>query len=250
MLERLTVRRATALLFTTSALRDEVAGHYGAAVAAKCHVVRNGCDPEELVNAKPLPRPDRFTLAHVGTLYGGRDPLPLLRALAAAIDAGAIDPHCFRLRLIGAVALTGRSLDVSCRELGLSGVVECVPRVRRRESLAAMQEADALLVLQPDHPLSVPGKLYEYFAAGKPILALTDEGETAELVRQSGSGLVVGSTDEGAIRDALVALANGAVVAAPSPRAVFDGRLRAVEMANVLGSMVSERGRRRRHAHA
>jgi glycosyltransferase involved in cell wall biosynthesis len=232
-LERLTVRRADALLFTTEALHQEVVAHHGPWLAEKCHVVRNGCDPDELVGLCAATGDGRFTLAHVGTLYGGRDPLPLLRAIAAAIRAGSIRRDRFRLRLVGAVALAGRDLASTCRELGLTDVVELVARVSRRESLEVMCAADALLLVQPGHPLSVPGKLYEYFAARKPILALA-EGETADLIRATRSGIVVSPPDERAIGDALVALVHGRLEWAPASPVWFDGRLRAREMTAVV----------------
>ena len=46
-----------------------------------------------------------------------------------------------------------------------------------------MVDASALLIVQPVTTVSIPAKLYEYMAAGRPILALAEPGgETAELV--------------------------------------------------------------------
>lgn len=244
-LERLVTRRADALLFTTGALRDEMVRHYGPWLAPKCHVVRNGCDPAEF-SALPIGERDGcFTLAHVGSLYGGRDPVTLLRAIAAALRSGAVDRRRFKLRLIGQVALADRNLASTCEELGLADVVDLVPRVGRRESLAAMASADSLLLIQPGHPLSVPGKFFEYLAAGKPILAVTDEGETAELVRATGTGLVASPSSEHAIRDALAAIVQGRFVASPASATAYDGRLRAREMVAVLESLLAAQPHRR-----
>lgn len=240
LFERLAVRRADALLFTTAALRDEVVGHYGPWLGPKCHVVRNGCEPEAFASVAPGPRGECFTLAHVGSLYGGRDPRPLLQAIAATLESGAIERGRFKLRLVGPVALAGRDLAATCDELGLGDVVELVPRLTRAESLAAMMSASALLLLQPGHPLSVPAKFYEYLLASRPILALA-EGETAELVRATGTGLVVSPSDEQGIRDALVSLAHGRCAWTPAASSWFDGRLRGREMARVLDAVVQIR---------
>jgi glycosyltransferase involved in cell wall biosynthesis len=241
-LESLVVRRAAALLFTTGTARDEFARHYGSSVAARCHVVRNGCDVDDVVRLSAPPPAGPFTLAHVGSLYGYRNPLPLLRALAAVLGAGLLDRRNFRLRLIGSVALHGVDLASVRRELGLEDVVEFVPHLPRGESQHAMASASALLLVQPAHALSVPAKTYEYFAAARPILALADEGETAELIRASGMGEVVSPADDAAIAAALVRLVEGRTATRTSaPANMFDGRVRAAEMVEILRSVGSAR---------
>jgi hypothetical protein len=83
--------------------------------------------------------------------------------------------------------------------LGLTGIVEFAGR-GRRQSRAEQRRAAALLHWQPrDFPTMVPGKLYEYFETGRPVLALLDPAtEAAELVRAAG-GTVVGTGDRAAL---------------------------------------------------
>jgi glycosyltransferase involved in cell wall biosynthesis len=235
VLERLTVAKADALTFTTRTVRDDFVGFYGPHLASKCHVISNGCDLDEFVNLVPQPTGERFTLAHVGSLYGGRNPIPLFKAIASALRTGALDPRHFTLLLVGPVTLKGLDAPALCRELGLGDVVEFVPSMSRRESLATMVSASALLLVQPDHPLAIPAKTYEYLAASKPILALAGEGETATLVRASGRGVVVPPDDEAAIQRALLELVGGRYSdAPPAPAALFDGRMRAIETVAIL----------------
>ena len=122
------------------------------------------------------------------------------------------------------------------RVRGLSGPVS------RDESLRAMQSASALLLLQPGTTVSVPGKLFEYLATGRPILALTEESETAELVRASGVGVAVLPDDEAAIAGGLLAmLAFGRRPLPSVPRTLWDGRVRARETAEILERVVANR---------
>jgi glycosyltransferase involved in cell wall biosynthesis len=54
----------------------------------------------------------------------------------------------------------------------------------------------------------LPGKIFEYLAAERPILAaVPPEGAAANLVRESGAGIVVPPEDVAAMREALVGLA-------------------------------------------
>src|SRR5205823_4983641 len=52
-----------------------------------------------------VPHSHRFVLAHVGTIYGIRDPSPVLRALARLIQRGMIDGERVAVRLIGSLWL-------------------------------------------------------------------------------------------------------------------------------------------------
>ena len=233
-LERWAVERAAAILFTTDAVREEFAQRYGAAIAAKFSVVPNGCDAS-MFDGIPHETPANFVLLHAGSLYGGRDPRPVFRALASAIASGRIDRDRFRLQLLGIVAGAAADLERGAKEAGVADVVELLPRTDHRGSLAAMRKASALLLLQQGTTMSVPAKLYEYMAAGKRIFAICDEGETASLVRASGAGAVAAATDPRALEDALVAFVNAHDSAQPSiDRALFDGAVGAAKIRSIV----------------
>jgi glycosyltransferase involved in cell wall biosynthesis len=234
-LERFVVSRCDRIVFVAAGNRDEFARHYGQAVAAKFEVVPNGCDPAEFdaIGTPPVDRGGPFVLLHAGSLYAGRrSPRPLFDAVAAAIDRGLIDPRRFRLRFLGADAPPGLHLPAA-----LAPVVEFLPRVPREQSLKAMMSASALLLLQPGHTVSVPGKVYEYLAAGRPILAIAEEGEISSLIRRAGAGISVVPADAAAIADAL-ALLTGADCPPPSIRREhYDGTIGAARIADLLDAV-------------
>jgi len=250
-LERRVVERADAILFATRTNRDEYAAHYGSRLAHKFHVVCNGCDPQEFRAVQQLPVPTgQFVLLHAGSLYGARTPVPLFRAIAAALRSGGISRDGFRLRLIGAQNAAADFPSVAAA-LGVKDVVEFVPRMRRQEILDEMARASCLLVLQPGTTVSIPGKLYEYLAVGRPILALSEEGETSDLVRQSGLGIAVAPDDEAAIERALCDLVSNRYRALPPPpRHLYDGTLTAGEAVAIIEQIVRTRGSMRRPAEA
>jgi glycosyltransferase involved in cell wall biosynthesis len=239
LFEDLTLKRAAAVVFTTQAIRDNVAAHHDAALAAKYHVVPNGCEVEEFAGLEARPTAaGRFVLLHAGSLYGGRDPRPLMRAIATAVRSGVIDASRFRLRLIGTQALDGVDLESAADSLGLRGVVEVVPRIPRSDSLVEMMSASALLLVQPGHPLSIPAKAYEYLATGRPILAIADDGETADLVRRSGAGIVVRGADHDGMIRAIGQLVTGTAGVRPTEPVWFDGERRASEIVDVFEAVM------------
>jgi hypothetical protein len=101
-----------------------------------------------------------------------------------------------------------------------------------------MMSASGLLLLQPGHAVAVPAKVYEYFAAGRPIFAIA-EGETAAIVRRSGVGVSVGGDNEASIVSALETFIETARrPLAPPPPDLFDGTIRATETVAVLRTLL------------
>lgn len=239
ILERWVVRRADQVLFATSANREDFLATYGASYSARFHVVPNGCDITDFEQLVPTPNSGQFVLLHAGSLYGARDPSPLFRAVAHAVSIGIIDPNRFRIRLIGRVGVSGVDLVRLVRELGIEQTVEFVQHLPRRQVLQEMVDASALLIVQPITKLSIPGKLYEYMAAGRPILALAEpDGDTAAVVRRTPGGIVVHPDDFEDLLRALTALTAAGHRRVDCDRSLYDGAHRAEEMAKILCSLI------------
>jgi glycosyltransferase involved in cell wall biosynthesis len=232
-LERAVVRRADAVVFTTRTNMEENSAFYRER-ADRFHLVRNGCDRDEFEGVTPLVGQDRFTLLHAGSMYGGRRPSLLLDAMAALRDRGTIDARSFCFRQIGRVSLGGFDLASESAHRGLQGLVETVATQPRREVLREMMGASCLLLLQPGTTVSIPGKLFEYFAAGRPILAIAEAGETADLITTSGAGVAVLPEDQRGLELAIERLVRHPESFSAPPLELFDGTLRARELMSVL----------------
>src|SRR6266536_2481776 len=93
-------------------------------------------------------------------------------------------------------------------ELGLGDRLELLEYVPRRESLRLQRDSDALLLLIPEAGGRgrgvLSGKVFEYLAAERPILAaVPPDGAAAELIEETGAGVVAAPDDVGALKDAL-----------------------------------------------
>ena len=73
-----------------------------------------------------------------------------------------------------------------------------------KRALEYAMSSHLLVLLAPDQPYEIPGKAYEYLASGVDILAMTEEGATADLIRKTEGGVVVDPHDILQIRDALL----------------------------------------------
>ncbi|MBS0366259.1 MAG: glycosyltransferase family 4 protein [Proteobacteria bacterium] len=105
-------------------------------------------------------------------------------------------------------------------EIRRRGLEDCVLMLGRHalERMPAFyQHADALLVSLKDEPIfamTIPGKLQSYLAAGIPVVAMLN-GEGAELVERSGSGVRCRAGDARGLAEAVLELA----AASPERRA-------------------------------
>jgi len=97
--------------------------------------------------------------------------------------------------LVGVGGQQKDELEKMVRHWDLEDYVELVPRVSHKEALGIMAGADLLLILQGGTSLCVPAKLFEYMALNKPILGLTPEGATADILQRYPLGKVVDPYD-------------------------------------------------------
>ena len=194
----LVARRADAIVAASDAIAEEARG---LAPRGRVVTIANGCDFDDFAGLE-YTRGSRFRLTHAGSFFGKRDPRPFLQALA---DSGLEDVV---VRFLGDFRPSDREFMES---LGLGDRVELIEYVPRRRSLALQRDSDALLLLIPEAGGRgrgvLSGKVFEYLAAERPILAaVPPDGAAARLLRDTGAGIVAAPDDVAALRDALVEL--------------------------------------------
>ncbi len=196
-LGRLVSRSADAIVAVSDAIADEAR-----ALEPRGPVVTlsNGSDFEDFAGLE-YHRADRLRITHAGSFFGKRDPKPFLEALASSgVDAV--------VRFVGGLA----SADLEwANQRGLGDRIEVIPYVPRRRSLELQRDSEALLLLIPEAGGRgrgvLSGKVFEYLAAERPILAVVPpDGAAAELLRETGAGVVVAPDDIAGMREALVGL--------------------------------------------
>jgi glycosyltransferase involved in cell wall biosynthesis len=194
----LVARQADAIVTAAEAITEETKG---LSPRGRVVTIPNGCDFDDFAGLEHV-RGDRLRITHAGSFFGKRDPKPFLRALAAS---GLDD---VTVRFLGDFRPGDREVMES---LGLAGRVELIEHVPRRESLRLQRVSDALLLLIPEAGGRgrgiLSGKVFEYLAAERPVLAVVPpDGAAAQLVRDTGAGVVAAPEDVDGIRDALVEL--------------------------------------------
>ena len=233
---RLVARKADAVVAVSDTIADEVRRFEP---AGEVRVIPNGCDFDDFAGLDYRPA-DRFRITHAGSFFGKRNPRPFLSALASS-------------GLEDAIARFAGGLRASDEEwaggLGLGDRLELLPYLPHHRALALERDSEANLLLLPEaagRGAVVPsGKIFEYLAAERPILAaVPPDGAAAKLVRETGAGVVVAPEDEKGIREALIGLharwqagqlGNGYL--SPEQRRKLSRESRVEELAELLHSL-------------
>ena len=233
---RLVARSADAVVAVSETIADEVRRYDP---AGPVRVIPNGCDFDDFAGLDYRPG-ERFRITHAGSFFGKRNPRPFLSALASS---GLEDVVA---RFAGGL----RAADQEWAEnLGLGDRLDLMPYVPHRRALELERDSEANLLLLPDaagRGAVVPsGKIFEYLAAERPILAaVPPDGAAAKLVRETGAGIVVAPDDEKGIREALLGLharwkagqlGNGHL--SPEQRKSLSREARVEELAELLWSL-------------
>jgi glycosyltransferase involved in cell wall biosynthesis len=195
---RLVARSADAVVAVSEPIAEEV---HRFDPVGEVRVIPNGCDFDDVAGLEYRPG-ERFRITHTGSFFGKRNPRPFLAALA---ESGLED-------VVARFAGDFRSVDHEWVEkLGLGDRLELLSYVPHRRALELQRDSEANLLLLPEaagRGRVVPsGKIFEYLAAERPILAaVPPDGAAAGLVRENGAGIVVAPDDERGIREALLGL--------------------------------------------
>jgi glycosyltransferase involved in cell wall biosynthesis len=223
--------------------------------AVPVKVITNGVDFAELADLAPPPalasggdRSEYFVLTYTGNFFGRQSPRTFLDALEQLLEREPDRARTLRVRFVGSM-----QPEQEARIVGgaLGDVVEHVAFESYAEVLADQHAADALLLYVAPGMGSegvYTGKVFEYVASRRPVLALTPDGNVAgDLLRRAGTGTIVDPDSVDAIATAIAQLHDawqraGRVADADTPEDVLTSISRR-EQAGQLAGLVHQLGR-------
>ena len=150
--------------------------------------IPNGFDPDDVNTSIPLTK--EFSITYTGQLYQGkRNPELLLRAISELIIQKLIDRNNIKIRFFGP---TQYWLEQDIKKYNLNGIVKQYGMIPREVALKKQRESQILLLLNwddPDERGVYTGKIFEYLAAKRPVLAIGGpKGVVSELLTETNSG--------------------------------------------------------------
>jgi glycosyltransferase involved in cell wall biosynthesis len=239
-LEAAAMRTADRVVLVTERMARAFRCQYTDLPADHFAVVSNGFDASQLEQHVRSRRHAGFEVLHAGALYYGRSVAAFLEGAAHLVQTEPDFRAAFRLTLLGTLDATART---EVANGALQGHVWTGGQVDHSATLQAMHSADMLLLVAnttPGAEATVPGKLFEYLAVGRPVLAVAPaDSATADVLKQTGGGSIAPANDPASIACVLRRAfeAHQAGIASPAdPRqlARFDRRVLAGNLATIL----------------
>lgn len=182
-LERLTARDAAAIVTVTQALVDSIARDCG---RTGLHLITNGFEPKDFAAEVARPADALFRISYTGVWRPGYGLQDLYAAIALLKAQGCTE--LARLRVDAAGFKPGAAAEAGVTEW----VTEHGP-VPHGRALTLMKQADLLYLPVPTGyyaTASLPGKLFEYLACARPVLAVVPErSEVARVLEGTGGGV-------------------------------------------------------------
>ena len=181
-LESIVLNGADTILVTSNTTKKE----FEALTSRPIEVITNGFDVEK-VEKQPLD--EKFSLAHIGSFLSERNPRILWKCLKEIIKENPDFKKDFELKLIGAVSQ--EVLD-AISEFRLDRYVSNLGYVSHKTAVEHQRKSQMLLLIEinsEDTKSIIPGKLFEYMASERPILAIGPEGsDFATIIKETNTG--------------------------------------------------------------
>jgi len=198
-LELEVLKNAGLVLSIGKSMNDELIGIYknaGGNNIEKFKVITNGFDTDDL-NTGTSEKDTEFSIAHIGTLVKDRNPEVLWRVLSKLVKNNPEFRDKLQIKLVG-------KIDIHVKErieaFGLSSFVHKIEYLPHAEVIKEQMKSAVLLLLVNNTKNArgiLTGKVFEYMASRVPILAVgPSDGDLAEVLRQTGTGLISDFTDE------------------------------------------------------
>ena len=195
-MEKSVLDSCNTILACTPLMQEDFQAMTGTPVA----MITNGFDQEDFSGQAPAPD-GFFNLVHTGLFAADGNPLALWSVLGQMAAADPDFREQFRLRLVGRV--DREILDAIARE-GLSGNVVPLGPCSHADAVREQRAATLLLLPlrnDPQYKPILPGKLFEYLAARRPVLGIGQpDGAMARVLAGTQAGITAGWEDASSMR--------------------------------------------------
>ncbi len=157
--------------------------------------IKNGYDYKEIHDVSFQPQ---FTMSFLGRFYATIKPDNWFRAFSELIIEKELPSNC-RINIVG------NYKNIKIPDSIASNVFQ-IGAVPHSKAIAMSLDADVLVVVHPTGRKGVyTGKLFDYLASNKPILALCDPQDViGSLLNETKSGFIVDNADIAGIKKAIL----------------------------------------------
>lgn len=194
-LEKKVVDGATRVIAVSPMVKKD----FEAITSTPVELITNGFDEEDFND--PFEADEYFNITHTGLFASDGDPEILWKVLAAKCQEDKEFRKLLRIRLVGK---TDQEIVNSIETAGLGPNLVNLGYQSHEVAVREQRNASVLILplrKEPEYEAVLPGKLFEYLASRRPILGIGQtDGAMAQVVRNTGSGIVYDWNEEQKIR--------------------------------------------------
>ena len=169
----------------------------------KIDLVYNGFDYVDFENLKS-DTDTKFTISHFGSFNKDRNPESLWKALGTLKDEIPELKNHLSIQLIGQ---TDESIHQSVKQAGLEEFLNCFDFMPHDKGVSLLKKSQVLLLPINNAPNAmgiIPGKMFEYLALKRPILAVgPPDSDSAKIISETKSGICKDFGDVEGIKNTL-----------------------------------------------
>ncbi len=196
-LEKQVLNAADKLVVTSATTQKE----FEQLTPTPIEVITNGYDGD----FTPLELDEDFTLSHIGSLLTDRNPVVLWKVLQELCAENPLFKAKLKIQLAGVV---GHGVKESIAAHGLTESVALLGYVAHEAVITLQRKSQLLLLLEIDAKETqgiIPGKLFEYLHARRPILAIgPKKWEAGRILKETQAGHSVLHEEYNALKNVLL----------------------------------------------
>ncbi len=164
--------------------------------------ITNGYDNS---NIEAIKLDKKFTISHIGSLLSERNPEVLWKMLKELINENEDFKKTFQLNLIGVVS---EDVISNINTHQLNDFVNYFGYLPHDEAIEFQKKSQLLLLIEIDSNETkciIPGKLFEYMIAERPIIALGPEDTDVEtIIKQTNTGKYFNYSDHESLKSIIL----------------------------------------------
>jgi hypothetical protein len=225
---------ADSIIFTTESMKQHHIKKY--ARTDNIHVVTNGWEPSEHTYNEVAEKQATNVLAFVGNIASHNLPFNFINDINKCYEQ---INKSVKLHFIGHIPEKVKSEMIA---LDTNRIMTFENFLPRNEANSRMQSCSALLLFNPPELARyLPGKVFDYLSACRPIIVHGNEGETSKLISKLSAGYFVNTGNTTLLQQTLnqlPLLLSNENTAAPDALELFSRKTLATQFYTILNNIV------------
>ena len=204
-MEKYVLMQADYITVVSDLIKDDLIKRYPF-VKSKIETITNGFDPDDFKNYYISKKPRKFRIAYTGSLYGHLTAKTFFHALKDLISKNEELEKNIEVIFVGNY---GKETEELVRELKLEKNVQLKGYLPHRKCINLLKNSDVLLllitILGSKGKEILTGKIFEYIASKKPIIAIVPEdGLASKLIQSLNIGVIIPPRNSDLIKSSIL----------------------------------------------